>query len=172
MLEIVRRYMITTRKIYRLTTPLILAVLAVQASSLLAQGTTQFEPRLTFSNASFLQNRIKPYSRRPSSAALKWADRELKRMSLDEKIGQLFAVGLNATYLNQDSEAFKDLRHQIVDNHVGGIVLFRGPVYESVMLVNRMQQIAKLPLLIAADLEAGPGMRCDDTVNFPWNMAV
>ena len=114
----------------------------------------------------------KTYSRHPSSDALKWADKELKRMSLDEKIGQLIAVGLNATYLNQDSEAFKDLRHQIVDNHVGGIVLFRGPVYESVVLVNRMQQLAKYPLLISSDLEAGPGMRFDDTVNFPWNMAV
>ncbi len=114
----------------------------------------------------------KPYSRRPSNEAQKWADKELKRMSIEEKIGQLVAVGLNAIYLNQDSEGFKDLRHQIVDNHVGGIVLFRGPVYESVMLVNRMQQLAKYPLLIAADLEAGPGMRFDDTVNFPWNMAV
>ena len=114
----------------------------------------------------------KPYSRHPSGEAQKWADKELKRMSLDEKIGQLVAVGLNATYLNQDSEAFKDLRHQIVDNHVGGIVLFRGPVYESVVLVNRMQQLAKCPLLISSDLEAGAGMRFDDTVNFPWNMAV
>src|SRR6267378_2171125 len=114
----------------------------------------------------------KAYSRHPSSAALKWADKELKRMSIDEKIGQLIAVGLNATYLNQDSAAFQDLRHQIVDNHVGGIVLFRGPVYESVMLVNRMQQLAKYPLLISSDLEAGPGMRFDDTVNFPWNMAL
>jgi len=116
--------------------------------------------------------KTRPYTRHPSAAALKWANKELKRMSLDEKIGQLFAVGLNATYLNQDSEAFKELRHQVVDNHVGGIVLFRGPVYESVVLVNRMQQIAKEPLLISADLEAGPGMRFDDTVNFPWNMAV
>ncbi|MDX6303577.1 MAG: beta-N-acetylhexosaminidase [Blastocatellia bacterium] len=116
--------------------------------------------------------KTQPYSRKASSDALKWADKEIKRMSLDEKIGQLVAVGLNATYLNQDSSAFKDLRHQIVDNHVGGIVLFRGPVYESVMLVNRMQQLAKHPLLISSDLEAGPGMRFDDTVNFPWNMAV
>ncbi|MDX6383020.1 MAG: beta-N-acetylhexosaminidase, partial [Blastocatellia bacterium] len=107
-----------------------------------------------------------------SPDALKWADKQLKRMSLEEKIGQIIAVGVNATYLNQDSGAFKELRHQIVDNHVGGIILFRGPVYESVMLVNRMQQLAKYPLLISADLEAGPGMRFDDTVNFPWNMAV
>ena len=114
----------------------------------------------------------RPYSRKPSQDALKWADKELKRMSLEEKIGQLIAVGVNATFLNQDSEAFKAIRHQVVDNHVGGIILFRGPVYESVVLVNRMQELAKYPLLISADLEAGAGMRFDDTVNFPWNMAI
>ena len=54
----------------------------------------------------------------------------------------------------------------------GGIILFRGPVYESVVLVNRMQNLARYPLLISADLEAGAGMRFDDTVNLPWNMAV
>src|SRR5882724_9035264 len=116
--------------------------------------------------------KIKPFRRQPSQEALKWANQQLGKMSLDEKIGQLISVGLNATFLNQDSEAFKALRHQVVDNHVGGIILFRGPVYESVMLVNRMQALAKYPLLISADLEAGAGMRFDDTVNFPWNMAV
>jgi beta-N-acetylhexosaminidase len=35
-----------------------------------------------------------------------------------------------------------------------------------------MQQLARYPLLISADLEAGTGMRFDDTINFPWNMAV
>ena len=64
------------------------------------------------------------------------------------------------------------LKHQVEDNHVGGIILFRGPVYESVVLVNRMQETARYPLLISADLESGTGMRFDDTVNFPWNMAV
>jgi beta-N-acetylhexosaminidase len=116
--------------------------------------------------------KAKPYSRRPSAEALKWADKELKVMSLEEKIGQLIAIGLNATFLNRDSEAFEDLRRQIVENHVGGIILFRGQVYESVVIVNRMQQLAKYPLLISSDLEAGAGMRFDDTVNFPWNMAV
>src|SRR3989440_1857916 len=124
------------------------------------------------SNNSATDSRPRPYSRQPSNEALKWADKELKRMSLDEKIGQLISVGINATFLNQDSEAFKALRHQVVDNHIGGIILFRGPVYESVMIVNRMQELAKYPLLISADLEAGPGMRFDDTVNLPWNMAI
>ena len=115
---------------------------------------------------------VKPYSAKPTKGALKWADKELRRMSLDEKIGQLICVAVNATFLNQDSDAFKALRHQIEDNHVGGIILFRGPVYESVVLVNRMQNLARYPLLISADLEAGSGMRFDDTVSLPWNMAV
>jgi beta-glucosidase-like glycosyl hydrolase len=114
---------------------------------------------------------VKPYSRKPSKDALKWADKELKQMSLEQKVGQLISVGVNATYLNQDSTAFNALRQQIEKNHVGGIILFRGPVYESVILVNRMQALAKYPLLISADLEAGAGMRFDDTVNFPWAMA-
>ncbi|HYT50540.1 MAG TPA: glycoside hydrolase family 3 N-terminal domain-containing protein [Pyrinomonadaceae bacterium] len=131
------------------------------------------QPCVVITNAnSAVANTPKPYSRKPSKDALKWADKELKKMSLDEKIGQLISVGVNATFLNQDSEAFKALRHQVVDNHVGGIILFRGPVYESVVLCNRMQELAKYPLLISADLEAGSGMRFDDTVNFPWNMAI
>ncbi len=116
--------------------------------------------------------KVKPYKREPSSKALKWANEQLHKMSLEEKIGQLISVGVNATFLNQDSDAYRTLKHDIEDNKVGGIILFRGPVYESVILVNRMQQLARYPLLISADLEAGAGMRFDDTVNFPWNMAV
>jgi len=152
------------RRVTQLTTILLLLVIVLFPGRAELGRTHAARPAVNTST--------KPYSRHPSSEAQKWADKELKRMSIEEKIGQLVAVGLNAIYLNRNSEGFKDLRHQIVDNHVGGIVLFRGPVYESVMLVNRMQQLAKYPLLIAADLEAGPGMRFDDTVNFPWNMAV
>jgi beta-N-acetylhexosaminidase len=113
-----------------------------------------------------------PYKRQPSKEALKWADAELKRMTLDEKIGQLIYVGINARFLNEESDEFKELRRQVEQNHVGGIILFRGPVYESVHLVNRMQQFAREPLLVSADLEAGSGMRFEDATDFPWNMAV
>jgi beta-N-acetylhexosaminidase len=114
----------------------------------------------------------RPYTRRPSREGLEWATQELRRMSLDEKIGQLIYIGVNATFMNQESEAFKALRRQVEANHVGGIILFRGPVYESAHLVNRMQSFARRPLLVSADLEAGAGMRFDDTINFPWVMAL
>lgn len=112
------------------------------------------------------------FPRRPSREALKWANAQLAKMSLDEKIGQMISVGINAIFLNQESAAFVALRRQVEENHIGGIILFKSPVYESVMLTNRMQQLSKYPLMISADLEAGAGMRFDDTVNFPWNMAV
>jgi beta-N-acetylhexosaminidase len=131
--------------------------------------TTSATPNVVISASSVA---TKSFPREPSRDALKWADKELRRMSIDEKIGQLISVAVNATFLNQDSDAFRALKRQVEENHVGGIILFRGPVYESVVLMNRMQQLARYPLLISADLEAGSGMRFDDTINFPWNMAL
>lgn len=112
------------------------------------------------------------FPRRPSKEAVKWADAELKKMSVDEKIGQLISVGINATFLNRESDAYKALRRHVEENHVGGIILFGSPVYESVVLVNHMQQHARRPLIISADLERGTGMRFFDTTDLGWVMAV
>src|SRR5918911_2331745 len=129
------------------------------------------------SDLSFLPTAHRPlltaqYPRHPSKDALKWADSELKKMSLDEKIGQLISIGINASFLNQESDAYKSIRRQVEGNHIGGIILFGSPVYESVVLVNRMQGYARRPLLISADLERGAGMRFFDTTDFGWVMAV
>ena len=158
--------MIRTKPIVRsLVTVLILAVCLT--NGLIFEATVQRTVE-----AARASDEVKPFPRQPSREALKWADKELQRMSLEQKVGQLISVGVNATFLNQDSEAFLTLKRQVEQNHIGGIILFRGPVYESVVLMNRMQELARYPLLISADLEAGAGMRFDDTVNFPWNMAV
>jgi beta-N-acetylhexosaminidase len=108
----------------------------------------------------------------PSTKAQKWAEKTLRKMSADEKIGQLISIGINAQFWNEDAEAFQEIKRQIVENKIGGVCLFGSPVYESVRVTNRLQQLAKIPLLISADFEAGIGMRFENTVNFPWNMAV
>jgi len=108
----------------------------------------------------------------PSAKSWKFADKALKMMSLDEKVGQLVHIGINARFANQDSDYFQDLKRHVVENKLGGIILFGAPMYESVHLVNRMQENAKTPLLIAIDAETGIGMRFFDAANFPWNMAV
>ena len=108
----------------------------------------------------------------PSQKAWKYADKQLKKMSVGEKIGQLIHVGLNARFANQDSEFFKDLKRHVVENRIGGIIFFGAPIYETVHLANRMQALAEIPLLISLDAETGVGMRFGDAVNFPWAMAV
>ncbi|MBA3693171.1 MAG: hypothetical protein H0W77_07000, partial [Acidobacteria bacterium] len=109
---------------------------------------------------------------RPSEKAYKWADKQIKKMSVDERIGQLIHVGINARFQNQDSAEFKELKRQVVENKVGGIIVFVGGVYETVHLMNRMQELAEMPLLISSDFETGVAMRFEDTTNFPWNMAI
>jgi beta-N-acetylhexosaminidase len=155
---------------------LLTVVFSLLQGAALAQTRAQKEKCRNWSCCTFavaLAAEVTPaYRRQPSKDALRWADEQLKAMTLEEKAGQLISIGVNARFLNQESDEFKELRRQVEQNHVGGVILFRGPVYESVHLVNRMQQLARLPLLVSADLEAGSGMRFDDATNLPWNMAV
>src|SRR5947209_10085247 len=166
-----------SKKIQLITISLLLAAITFGPTSALRRAhavrytqTTQSQQASSLSNNPVAA--VAPYPRHSSRESLKWADGELSRMTLDEKIGQLVSVGINATFLNQESAEYRALRHQIEDNHVGGLILFQSPVYEAVHLLNRMQALARYPLLVSADLERGPAMRFDDVVDFGWIMAV
>ena len=108
----------------------------------------------------------------PSEKDWKRADKLLKKMSVEEKVGQLIQIGINAKFANRDSSFYKEIRRQVVENKIGGIIFFGAPMYETSILINRMQADAKMPLLMALDAETGVGMRFADAVNFPWAMAV
>lgn len=108
----------------------------------------------------------------PSQKAWKFADKQLKKMSVDEKVGQLVHIGVNARFTNQDSSFFKNLKRDVIENKIGGIIFFGAPIYETTHLANRMQEMAKIPLLMSLDAETGIGMRFEDATNFPWAMAV
>ena len=58
-----------------------------------------------FSSAPTRDQELKKF--RPSEKSYKWADKKLKKMTLDEKIGQLIHIGINAQYLNQDSAEYQ-----------------------------------------------------------------
>lgn len=113
-----------------------------------------------------------PFDRKLSKKDEDWVRKTLKSMTLEEKIGQMFMADANVVFWNRESEEFKKLQHQIVDNKVGGVLVFRSEVLATALSTNRWQEMAKIPLLISADLEMGMGMRFDQT---PWwapNMAV
>ena len=94
-------------------------------------------------------------------------------MSLDEKVGQLFVCVSPGTFMNERSPKYLELLRQVRENHVGGIHWATWTnVFEGAFLTRRLQEAARVPLLVSADLEAGVGMRFSDTTYWPWPMAV
>lgn len=108
----------------------------------------------------------------PSKKSWSEAAKIVRKMTVEEKVGQLVHIGINARFANQESAFYKDLQRHIVDNKLGGIIFFGAPIYETTIIANRMQQHAKFPLLMSLDAETGIGMRFEDATNFPWAMAV
>ena len=96
----------------------------------------------------------------------------IERMSIDEKVGQLFVVAAHGRFMNEDSAAYQELRRQVRGNHAGGVIWYVSNVYETAWLTRRLQAEARIPLLVSADLEAGVGMRFTDTTYWPPAMAV
>jgi beta-N-acetylhexosaminidase len=108
----------------------------------------------------------------PDKKSQDFAAKLVKKMTLEEKVGQLVHIGVNARFANRESAFYKDLQRHIADNKLGGIIFFGAPIYETTILANRMQDHAKYPLLMSLDAETGIGMRFEDATNFPWAMAV
>ncbi len=122
----------------------------------------------------------KPASRRERDAA-KWARKTLKKMSLDEKIGQLFLVSYFGGFTSTESEEYRNLLQHIERHRVGGFAVrtrsaavgfSRSQVYPTAVLANQLQRRSKFPLLVAADFERGTAMRLEEGTSFPHAMAV
>lgn len=110
----------------------------------------------------------------------KWAEKTLHKLTLEEKIGQLFMVWCRASFLNVESPEYLQWQNEMQKYHVGsfamtvhvdGPFLLRSEPYEAAELLNRLQHESKLPLLIAADFERGVSMRLQGTTVFPHAMA-
>ncbi len=110
----------------------------------------------------------------------KWAEKTLKKMSTEEKVGQLFMIWVRAQFMNADNPVYVQLRDTIRRDHIGalgmtvpldGPFLIKSEPYEAAMLLNYLQSDSKLPLLIAADFERGVSMRLYGTTIFPHAMA-
>ena len=106
----------------------------------------------------------------PSEA--RWVKKVMSRMTLEEKIGQMVVCPYSGRFLNRESEAMKDLESLVLKRKIGGLILYRGDVYETALLTNRLQSLSEIPLLIASDLERGLGNQIDGATQFPPLMAL
>ncbi|MCD0472939.1 serine hydrolase [Flavobacterium sp. EDS] len=98
-----------------------------------------------------------------------WVDSIYNKMSLREKIGQLFMI---SAYSNKDSIHTNQVNALVQDYKVGGVIFFQGGPVRQAKLTNQYQSKAKVPLFIAIDGEWGLGMRLDSTYRYPWNMTL
>ncbi len=115
-------------------------------------------------------------------AGQKWADKTLRKMSTEEKVGQLFGIKVLAQFLNDADPIFIQLRDNLHKYHIGSLVmtvpmdvagagLLKSQPDVAADLLNRLQRVSKLPLIVAADFERGVSMRLNGATVFPHAMA-
>jgi beta-N-acetylhexosaminidase len=113
-------------------------------------------------------------------AGEKWSEKTLRKLTLEEKVGQVFMIWCRASFLNVENPEYLQLVEDMQKYHVGsfamtvhvdGPYLRRSEPYEAADLLNRLQKDSKLPLLFAADFERGVSMRLMGTTVFPHAMA-
>ena len=98
----------------------------------------------------------------------KWVDSIYNKLTLDEKIGQLFFV--QATSKNKNNS--EKILNNIKNFKIGGLIFSTGHPSIQANLTNKYQNASEIPLMISMDAEWGVGMRLDSVPKFPWNMSL
>jgi beta-N-acetylhexosaminidase len=111
-----------------------------------------------------------------SAAARRW----MRGMTLRDEVAQLVFIPFFGTSPNSRSREYRKFVRLIHDTKVGGLVLVnfangratqKAEPYALAAFLNRMQRMAKTPLMVSADFERGASMRVNDTTPFPHAMA-
>ena len=101
-------------------------------------------------------------------------------MTLRDEVAQLIFVAFRGTAPNSRSREYRKFMGQIRDTKVGGLILVnwsngrvmrKAEPYAVAAFLNRMQRLAKTPLMVSGDFERGASMRVDGTTVFPHAMA-
>lgn len=99
-------------------------------------------------------------------------------LSLDEKIGQLFIAPAypldeNALEEGQPANNREYIRHLIENYHIGGVLLkYYWDIEDQKKAIEHWQALSSRPLFIAQDCEWGVGMRLNEVISLPKNMAL
>ncbi len=108
----------------------------------------------------------------PAVPALAGRAPSVASLSLREKAGQVVMVGSRGVYRAEDDPEYLELARLVSEEGIGGVIWFLSTPLETADLNHRLNARARVPLLVAADLEAGPGMRFPDLGHGPSAMAV
>ncbi|MBS1950480.1 MAG: beta-glycosyl hydrolase / Uncharacterized esterase [Cytophagales bacterium] len=98
----------------------------------------------------------------------KWVDSIFNKLSKTEKIGQLISVSYASNSSTEEAKLLTELVHE---NKIGALTLAHGSPVFQVKFVNTIQSLAKIPVLIGAQLSDGLPSVMDSTMSF-YNPAV
>jgi beta-glucosidase-like glycosyl hydrolase len=99
-----------------------------------------------------------------------WVDSVFNKLSLREKIGQLFMV---RAHTNLGKRYIDSVANVIKEDKLGGVVFFQGGPVNHAATINYYQKVSKVPLLVALDGEWGLGMRlADSAISYPYQMTL
>ncbi len=112
---------------------------------------------------------VDPLIKVDSRAQERWVDSILTKMTIDQKVGQLFMIN---AYSNRDAKHELFIDRLIKKYKIGGLIFFQGTPDKQAKMTNRFQAISEIPLMIGFDGEWGLDMRLDNTYRFPWNMTL
>ena len=98
-----------------------------------------------------------------------WVDSLMNKMTIDQKIGQLFMI---QAYSNLKNTHTEDLIKLVNQFQVGGVIFMQGGPVSQAKISNALQKVSKVPLLVAIDGETGLGFRLDSTISYPVQMAL
>ena len=101
-----------------------------------------------------------PVPAAPGTASeARWVDSLLAGMTLRQKAAQMVWPTVMGNYTPGDSREWQRVRHEVQVEKVGGYTISVGSPIELAAKLNAMQEMADLPLIFGADLEAGAGFR-------------
>ncbi len=112
---------------------------------------------------------IKPVKPEITKGVFAQAEKTLSTMTVDEKIGQLFMV---AVWSEWQEKTLSRIYSEAEQYHIGGVCFFAGSAFSQVEITNKLNEIAKIPMLVGVDGEWGLGMRVTDAFQFPYAMNV
>lgn len=101
--------------------------------------------------------------------AVKYADSLYSKLSMDERIGQLYIVAL---YTNKDQNHISGVRKLVEQERIGGIILMQDDAEQEIALVNEFQKKSRVPMLFGMDAEWGLYQRIKTAHKFPWAMTL
>ena len=89
-----------------------------------------------------------------------------------EKIAQMMIYRMNMSYKDIPIEKWEEIMSLIKSDGIGGIHLWAGDGSSSLVIMNKMQKLSKIPILFDADIEKGLKERFPSGTDLPPMMAI